>query len=44
MRIEEDCLRVVLGKIIKEEDLSRFKAFNNELPSKKKIKRLAKMS
>jgi len=40
---EEDRLREVLGKIIEEEDLPRFKAFSNEPPSKKR-KRLAKVS
>lgn len=40
---EEDRLREILGKIIEEEDLPRFKAFSNEPPSKKR-KRLAKVS
>lgn len=39
---EEDRLREILGKIIEEEDLPRFKAFTNEPPSKKR-KRLAKV-
>lgn len=40
---EEERLREVLEKIIKEEDLPRYKAFTNEPPSKKR-KRLQKVN
>lgn len=40
---EEDRLREILEKIIKEEDLPRYEEFTNENPLKKK-KRLAKVS